>query len=683
MSVLRSKLLLVLTALIAVQAAAAPPEEKPLVGPSLKEGEPGPQLFYYGRKGRKIYLLDGGQALAQVPEPEAPAVQKRLLKIPKGEPLAAVAADLAAEKVVLIDTSGPAGILGLDPKLFPVVFPVVLAKQEPPAPGTPPPPSTSKMLLTDRISVVFSDKADEKAYETRFGISSVDQSGGNGHVFVSAKAPFAFHEVLAVANAIYEHGTKTKPPEVLSSHPDFIPLMKKSALIEDPRFVDQWHLDNKGQPCCDIGAMEAWSLVTPQAGVRVAVIDDAVESVHPDLKEAFVGGWRFEFSRFDPLGSPDPLSPSEDHGTCCAGVALARANKIGVRGVAPGCSLLAVATWGAASSQFRRAIFLCEKRGAAVLSCSWSLDGDVEDIGLAIEQVARTGRGGKGCIVVFSAGNAYRLVAYDQYFGTLDGVICVGATDHRDDFAGYSNFGPEISVVAPGGGDLSAVGSDPPPAIVTTDLTDAAGAKRGREIGDYTSAVGERPFGGTSAACPQVAGIAALILSANPTLSAVQVRSILEHTADRVLGSVTVAKYDPVTSHDIRYGYGRVHAGRAVRVALASKARPDAVWPAPPRNLSVSTVAGKVRVSWENPSDDFEGVILVRSSASLRWRPHDGDRFFGNEPVGDSAANGVILARGQMNRFDDASAPAGAIYSLFAFNRDFLYSWGVVARRGP
>jgi len=678
MSARRSTLIRALILLLAVQATGAPPEEKPLVGPSLKEGEPGPPLFYYGRKGRKIYLLDGGQALAQAKEPEAPPVKKLLLKVPVGDPLAAVAADLAEERVVPIDTSGPGGVLALDPQVFPMVFPVVMAKAEPDAPAR----SASRMLLTNRISVVFSDKADAKAYETRFGIRSVAQSRSNGHVFVSAKAPFAFHEVVTVANAIYDHGSKTKPPEVLASHPEFIPLLKRSAVIQDPRFADQWHLDNRAQPRCDIAALEAWSLVTAQAAVQIAVIDDAVERAHPDLMGAFVGGWRFKYGRDDPLGSPDPLASWEIHGTCCAGLALASANQIGVRGIAPGCSLLAVATTGASSPQFRDAVYLCEEKGATVLSCSWGLAYDFEDTGLAIEEVVRTGRGGKGCVVVFSAGNDYGLVRYEQYLGTLDGVICVGATDHRDDVAAYSNRGPEISVVAPGGADRNGVGSDPPPGIVTTDLTDSASSRRGFADGDYTFA-GAQAFGGTSAACPQVAGVAALILSANPTLSAVQVRSILEHTADRVLGGATVAKYDPVTSHDIRYGYGRVHAGRAVSVALASSLRRGAIWPAPPRNLLIATVAGKVRVKWENPSDDFEGVILVRSSASLRWRPHDGDRFFGNEPVGDSAANGVILAKGQMNRFDDASAPAGAIYSLFAYNRDFLYSWGVVARRGP
>jgi len=127
-------------------------------------------------------------------------------------------------------------------------------------------------------------------------------------------------------------------------------------------------------------------------------------------------------------------------------------------------------------------------------------------------------------------------------------AIAVGASTSFDCRAAYSQFGPELDLLAPSsGGGLSN-------AVVTTDRTGAAGYGPG----DYFS-----DFGGTSSAAPLVAGVVGLILSRNPGLTATRVREILESSADKV--SRRLGGYD-ANGHSDRYGYGRIDAQRALRM---------------------------------------------------------------------------------------------------------------------
>lgn len=125
-------------------------------------------------------------------------------------------------------------------------------------------------------------------------------------------------------------------------------------------------------------------------------------------------------------------------------------------------------------------------------------------------------------------------------------VIAVGASTALDCPAPYSQFGPGLSLVAPSsGGDLT-------PGIVTTDRTGAYGY----DPGDYTYT-----FSGTSAASPLAAGVAGLILSRNPGLTATQVRRILDGSADKI--DPSFAAYD-AKGYSNRVGYGRIDAQRAL-----------------------------------------------------------------------------------------------------------------------
>jgi subtilisin family serine protease len=141
-------------------------------------------------------------------------------------------------------------------------------------------------------------------------------------------------------------------------------------------------------------------------------------------------------------------------------------------------------------------------------------------------------------------------------------VIAVGASNSLDEYPDYSNVGREIWICAPssGGG-----GRDITTADVTGEFVDSTGTVRsaGYVPGDYYE-----HFGKTSSACPLVAGICGLILSANPALTAAETRAILKQTARRIGDA---ALYD-ADGHSRLFGFGCVHAEAAVAAAMARSA---------------------------------------------------------------------------------------------------------------
>ncbi len=190
--------------------------------------------------------------------------------------------------------------------------------------------------------------------------------------------------------------------------------------------------------------------------------------------------------------------------------------------------------------------------GADIISNSWGAAADFFPLSTrqwdAIYRCTTEGRDGKGCVVVFAAGNSNHNINAPSK-GTLDGfathprVIAVAASTSMDERSHYSNYGLEISVTAPSSGK-GGMG------ILTADVE----GKPGYSPTDYTY-----DFGGTSSACPLVAGIAGLVLSANPELTALEVRDILEKTARKIGGE---------TGFSYEFGHGCINAKAAVEKAL-------------------------------------------------------------------------------------------------------------------
>ena len=235
------------------------------------------------------------------------------------------------------------------------------------------------------------------------------------------------------------------------------------------------------------------------------------------------------------------------HGTACAGIIgslrnnIVNSNYVGIAGVAPNCKIMSISNSLAGSVLSREAradgIDKARINGADVISNSWSWTptAPLQIVSDAISNAVSLGRGGKGCIVVFSSGN--NTASSVNFPGNLSNVIAVGNITRIGSRDNTSNYGDALNVTAPGTNSYS------------TDWQ-----------GGYAN------FGGTSAACPHVAGIAALILSINPNLTTQQVQNIIESTAQELPNYPPNNPARPNWNNQV--GYGLVNAYAAIQEAI-------------------------------------------------------------------------------------------------------------------
>lgn len=363
--------------------------------------------------------------------------------------------------------------------------------------------------------------------------------------------------VVTLANKLYDTAY------VVYSSPDYYSL--GSLHTNDTYFNDQWNLKNTGQnsgtPGVDIKAEEAWAFVQKAIGtsggnVKVAVIDDGVEE-HEDFYEGdglcvVLEGYT---ANGDGTGRP---RPKNKHGECCAGIIAAVHNNIGIAGVAPHSRIVPIRICRNvedtspllffSNSKIAKAIRKSwQDYDASILSCSWKLREPNDYVEEAVVRAATEGRNGKGCIVVFSSGNDNSSIILNP--NGLDEVLCVGAINENGVKPNYSNYGNTLDLVAPGQN------------IVTTDRMGNYGYCNNQAIStDYFL-----EFGMTSAACPHVSGVAALMLSVNPNLTREQVITIMESTAQKVGGyNYSHNGNHPNGTWNQNTGYGLVDAHMSV-----------------------------------------------------------------------------------------------------------------------
>lgn len=312
--------------------------------------------------------------------------------------------------------------------------------------------------------------------------------------------------------------------KVGAAHPNFIRAFRHMRRAAETAGA-QWNLVNPGNPGvvgADVHARAAWTITSGIPDIRVAVLDEGVDSQHPALAPAIVA----EHDAVD--GHPHARPDADDaHGTACAGIIASRSTE--ARGLASRVSLVGVRIakgdggdgWIFDDFDTADAIDWAWEQGKAdVLSNSWGGGPPVDVITRAFDRARTRGRKGKGCVIVVASGNDNGPVSYPA---TLPFVLAVGASNQWDERKSPtskdketwwgSNFGPELDLVAPG------------VKIVTTDIA----GPRGYTNTDYVT-----DFNGTSSATPHVAAAAALILSERPGLTEANVRDLTKHAADRL-----------------------------------------------------------------------------------------------------------------------------------------------------
>ena len=408
-------------------------------------------------------------------------------------------------------------------------------------------------------------------------------------------------DALEVANQYQLSGL------VKYSHPNFMANVEKHQTTpNDPYFVNQFYLHNTGQTMAngksgtsgaDIRVPQAWDITKGSSDIIVAVLDEGVTSNHPDLpnnRQVRLNG--SNFAATPPDNDPSPVG-NNNHGNSCAGVIAASHNNEGVAGIAPNSKIMPIRIpfGNYPSSIYADAIRFAKNSGAHILSNSWgygSSDPNLfPDIVDAIEDATLTGRNGKGCVVVISAGNTASHVWGNS--GTVNfpsnvnvaGVLTVGASDRYDQQANYSptsNLNSPnnqiVDIVAPSHRAYSCQISTETFEAWTIDMpgNDGYNPVKSDDCGNlpvsgtylpnsgtnYLAYTGH--FGGTSCSCPQVSGVAALILSLNPTLTQQQVSNIVNSTARKAGG------YTYSTTSGISNGTWNSQMGRGVLNAYAA-----------------------------------------------------------------------------------------------------------------
>jgi subtilisin-like proprotein convertase family protein/subtilisin family serine protease len=498
--------------------------------------------------------------------------------------------------------------------------------------------SGQEFLITDRAFVRFKDgtsEADVAAVASKYGLVTAERLSARDFLYQLTDATGMNPVKLVVALSENE-------PAVERAENDLNHRAAKTAvpLPTDSHYLRQWHLhtratqvpfDRRASSQCEA----AWQALDGfgSRDVVIAITDDGCRLDHPDFGSAgkFAAWGYFQGSRLVTNADPDRnpalmYEAGQNHGTSCAGVAAADVNGLQTTGAAPGCRLLPI-KWESDGpslllndSKLLRALnFVADK--ADIVSNSWGIRPIEQFASFVTDRIAELvnsgGPRGNGILFLWAAGNENCPVHHDSpapvpftsgwalapngtptwigvktarsfRHGLADkpGVLIVAALASTARRSHYSNYGRGVSLTAPSS-NSHAYWRMPVPGLSVTTATGEGG-------GSVTP-----DFGGTSSATPLTAGIAALVRSANPDLTAQQVAALLKQTAGKDL-DLTVyprtppASFDPDPTWDVSpiapfnngaftnigapegtwspwFGHGRVDAAAAVAEALRGR----------------------------------------------------------------------------------------------------------------
>lgn len=339
-------------------------------------------------------------------------------------------------------------------------------------------------------------------------------------------------------------------PAIAYAEPNYI--YHADVTPNDPLYGSQWGLTK-------INAPGAWDITTGSTGVVIAIIDTGVDLDHPDLAGKVVAGYDY---------IDDDITPQDlnGHGSHVAGIAAASSNNgQGTAGVSWGARIMPIRVLDASGSGLlsdaASGITWACAHGAKILNLSLGGTSNSTTLETAVNNAYAA-----GCLVVASAGNcgdqwySYNGCSYQNqpsYPGAYENAFAVAATTSTDGHASFSTQGSQVDIAAPGVD------------IYSTSYNDT-----------YTW------HDGTSQAAPFVSGLAALVWSANPSLTVAQVRQVIETTAVE-LGAA---------GKDIEFGWGRINAQAAV-AQVAAPGTPTLY------DISNPSASGNFTVDWSDAAN--------------------------------------------------------------------------------
>ncbi|MGI8467995.1 MAG: S8 family serine peptidase [Pyrinomonadaceae bacterium] len=299
----------------------------------------------------------------------------------------------------------------------------------------------------------------------------------------------------------------------------------------DPMFADQWALSNDGKnggkEKADINALLAWKKTQGSEDIVVAVLDSGVDYTHPDLAaniwtrpDSLPAYTDDELGTFNDLhgfnATDNDADPMDDngHGTHCAGIIGAEGdNDEGIAGINWHVEIMPLkfmgrGGFGTTKDAIEAINYAIERKkdgvNIRVINASWGSTQNSK----ALEDAIRAANEA-GILFVAAAGNDGTSNDKRPHYPSnydLPNVISVAAIDRADSLTSFSKFGVKTLHIAAPGKD-----------ILSTWLN-----------GGY------REASGTSMAAPQVAGVAALILSLEPNISVEKLRARILKSVDKI-----------------------------------------------------------------------------------------------------------------------------------------------------
>ncbi len=534
--------------------------------------------------------------------------------------------------------------------------------------------SDEEFLITDRLLVVFREPLDAVAIGTfagRYGLEILSRIDDRTHLFRLTDET-GMNPVRLVVKLTEEDDAV----ELAEHDLNMRFTTQQIVLPSDPHYADQWHLHDRSQhpevdPRSSARCEAAWQLLQGfgDEEVVVGVTDDGYALDHEDFDSLgkFAGWGYFQgttlWRRGDPGADPDRMYETDaNHGTACAAVIGAENDGDMTVGAAPGCQLLPI-KWESrgpslliSDSKMLTALAYLADR-VDVLSNSWGVSPRSTWTRPVLDRIrdlaVSGGRRGKGILFLWAAGNENCPIEHQaaqdtpytdgweltqsgwRWIGVrttrvfhhnivgIPGVMQVAALASDARRSHYSNYGTGIDVCAPSSNSHAYFRMQVPGLGITTATGQSGGVRD--------------DFGGTSSATPLAAAVAALVISANPEITAIEVASVLRRTASKDLDMAGYpptppANYDPDTSWDVSpiapfdsgafqdtrhpdgtwspwFGHGKVDAFEAVQAVLGD----------------VASHSGKVRIELAPglaiPDREPSGVVsavTVQESGTIR-----------------------------------------------------------------